>query len=109
MHSLRYYSVDEGGEQEDGTIKRLSIVGPADDFEAPEADALLTITGWTNHYPKVSTQSTPLVSGLSSPGLPSTPRCLHQRRDCGIRTDDTGEKSVVGFRRFGIGPLKPKA
>ncbi len=67
MHSLRYYSVDEGGEQEDGTVKRLSIVGPADDFEAPEADALLTITGWTNHYPKVSTQSTPLVSGLSSP------------------------------------------
>jgi len=48
-----YYSVDEGGEQEDGTVKRLSIVGPADDFEAPEADALLTITGWTNHYPKV--------------------------------------------------------
>jgi hypothetical protein len=67
MHSLRYYSVDEGGEQEDGTVKRLSIVGPADDFEAPEADALLTITGWTNHYPKVSTQSTPLVSGPSSP------------------------------------------
>ena len=53
MHSLRYYSVDEGGEQEDGTVKRLSIVGPADDFEAPEADALLTITGWTNHYHKV--------------------------------------------------------
>jgi radial spoke head protein 4A len=48
-----YFSIDEGGEQEDGSIKYGPTVVKAEEFEAPEMEALSSIAGWTNHYPKI--------------------------------------------------------
>lgn len=53
-----YFSVVDAEEQEDGTTKP-AFIGKAEEFEAPEPDALLQITGWTNHYPKIPAQDPP--------------------------------------------------